>query len=816
LRKEKPYFKVLLVFTLLVGFSTMGVAPQSSGPQHELQAIPRGLSDVSSQSFSSRHSLNDECLSSHSKLSSPSTFPLPASATPLIWNQTYGDTGTDRGDAIVECSSGGFAIAGYSYGGASQDDFLLVRTDADGNHLWNQTYDTGGGDWAYGLAECDDGGFAIAGSTDSGPGSSNVWLVRTDASGNPLWNYTYGASNDDGCYSLIQCASGGFALVGTTNSYGVGPNSVWMVRVTSNGQHLWNQSYGDASNWYSGYDVVECANNDFAINGLTDLNGGDMILMRIDAGGTQLWNQCYGGALGEWGRSLVECTGGGFALTGFTESYGAGNEDLWIVRTAADGSLIWNQTYGYAGQDIGRSIVECSGGGFAAAGFGGDGWLVRTDANGNHLWNQSYGGSGTEEGRAVIKCSDGGFAVAGRTTSYGAGGYDLWLVRIHRLGWQETPTDYELELGTNLRYDLNATSSVGINSWWLNTTLFDIDPAGVITNQVQLMVKDYGVAVGVNDQNGDFRVVVFTVQVQDTAAPNWITAPVNQVLEYGTALNYQIPVMDLSGVDHWTLNDTSNFSLSTTYYQGWGSTAQITSTGTLSLGNYGLNVTVYDNYDNGRFAAFTIIVQDTTPPTWITAPTDQVIELGTAFSYDLDATDALGLQQWSINDTTHFTIDAAGVITSLDALPVATYGLRVQITDTSNNPLIGIFSVKVQDTTPPAWVILPSDQSIPFGQALAYQVEANDLSGIAQWTISDTAHFFIDATGLITSVGTLEVGSYDLNVTAIDPYGNAISRLFTVTVESLPPVNPVIVLLGLVIAVILVVAVIVVIRRRMK
>ncbi|MFX1475880.1 MAG: cadherin repeat domain-containing protein, partial [Promethearchaeota archaeon] len=304
------------------------------------------------------------------------------------------------------------------------------------------------------------------------------------------------------------------------------------------------------------------------------------------------------------------------------------------------------------------------------------------------------------------------------------------------------------------------------------------------------------------------------VQVQDTTPPDWITKPVNQVLEYGTALNYQIPVMDLSGVDHWTLNDTSHFSLSTTYYQGWGSTAQITSTGTLSLGNYGLNLTVYDNYDNGRFVTFTVIVQDTTPPTWITAPTNQVIELGSAFSYDLDATDTVGLQQWSINDTTRFAIDADGVITSLDPLPVATYGLRVQITDTSNNPLIGTFSVKVQDTTPPAWVILPSDQSLAYGQALEYQVEAYDLSGIAQWTISDTAHFAIDATGLITSVGLLQVDSYDLNVTATDPYGNAISRLFTVTVESPPPIDPMILLLGVVIAIILVVAVIVVIRRR--
>ncbi len=150
---------------------------------------------------------------------------------------------------------------------------------------------------------------------------------------------------------------------------------------------------------------------------------------------SEMWSQTYGGPGGEYAEAMVQTSDGGYALAGYTDSFGAGGSDFWLVKTDSFGNMEWNQTYGGASFDHAYSLVETSGGGFALAGYTGsfgaeyaNFWLVKTDMYGNVEWNRTYGGARWDSVSSLVEASDGGYALLGFTDSFGAGGSDFWLV----------------------------------------------------------------------------------------------------------------------------------------------------------------------------------------------------------------------------------------------------------------------------------------------------------------------------------------------------------------------------------------------------
>lgn len=334
-----------------------------------------------------------------------------------LWTKTYGTVGRDEGVSIIPVSGGGFLMCGLTAPGVGTGrDAWLVRVDANGNQLWNQTYGRTTEHWETGadVIAVSGGGFAFCGGHARDvlplPGTWDAWLVRVDANGNHLWNHTYGELEYLQVFSLVEVSSGGFAIAGYTDHNSAGLFDMWLLRVDANGNHLWNQTYGGIAN--------------------------------------------------DWGLDLVEVSGGGFALAGFTSSLGAGLQDMWLVRTDANGNHLWNTTYGGTGNDGANFLVELSGGGFALTGYTGsnslgpsDGWLVRVDATGNHLWNQTYGGTAVEELDDVKELSGGNFIITGNTSSFGAGLFDLWLLRTDSSGtllWNRTYGGTENDFGVTV------------------------------------------------------------------------------------------------------------------------------------------------------------------------------------------------------------------------------------------------------------------------------------------------------------------------------------------------------------------------------
>jgi len=366
------------------------------------------------------------------------------------WTKTYGGTGRDLANALVQTTDGGYALAGQTDSfGAGNSDFWLVKTDASGTMQWNKTYGGTGTDIASSLVQTNDGGYALAGWTNStGDGSNAAWLVKTDAAGNMMWNKTYGG----GAPAMVQTSDGGYALVSGTQSFGAGGYDTWLVKTDASGNVLWNKTYGGTS-WDVAAVLAETSDGGYALAGWTNSTGDGSNaawLVKTDANGTMQWNKTYGGTGDDDVRDFVQTGDGGYALAGVTTSFGAGSADFWLVKTDANGTMQWNKTYGGTSWDVVSALAETNDGGYALAGYTGsygagnaDFWLVKTDANGTMQWNKTYGGTNGDWASALVHTTDGGYALGGSTQSFGAGGYDFWLVKTEAdgtvQGWSPDP-----------------------------------------------------------------------------------------------------------------------------------------------------------------------------------------------------------------------------------------------------------------------------------------------------------------------------------------------------------------------------------------
>ena len=359
-------------------------------------------------------------------------------ASSAIWSQTYGGTNNDLAFSIVETSDGGYALAGVTDSYGASHDFWLVKTDANGHVEWNQTYGAANmvsANDGVTVVETFDGGFALAGGTR---------LVKTDAYGYMEWNRTYGEEKIARIHSLVQTSDGGYAFTG---AIGDPTNDIfdfiveyedWFVKTGAYGNMEWNRTYGE-ENRDGAKSLVVTSDGGYAIattTGSFDAGNGDFWLVKTDANGNMEWNQAYGGASTEVAKSLIQINEEGFALVGSTNSFGVGREDFWLVKTDMNGNMEWNRTYGGTEGDVALSLVLTSNGGFAIAGytysFGvgkTDFLLVKTDAHGNMDWNQTHGGAGYDYLSSMVETSDGGYALVGYTGSFGAGAYDFWLVK---------------------------------------------------------------------------------------------------------------------------------------------------------------------------------------------------------------------------------------------------------------------------------------------------------------------------------------------------------------------------------------------------
>lgn len=368
-----------------------------------------------------------------------------AAAQPVdsLWSRTFGSSCDEWAWSVRQTADGGYVLLGDSNlfaPEATPCHFWLVKTDTNGDEEWSRNY--GGRDFEYAssVRQTTDGGYILAGLTYSySVGSGNAWLVKVTASGDSVWSRVYSGYASDAS-SVEQTTDGGYVFSGTTRLSENSSTESYLVKTDATGNAQWTRTFG-GSYAEEGYSVVQTTDGGYILAGYTNsfgAGGSDFYLVKTDANGDSLWTRTFGGSYSDFAFSVQQTTDGGYIIAGDWNYWGEGGDTcrIYLVKTDASGDTEWARTFGHGVGNFAYSVQQTTDGGYIVAGWtwpvgsnGYDFYLMKTDVTGNELWTRTFGGWADDRAYSVEQTTDGGYILAGFTTSFGAGGKDFWLVK---------------------------------------------------------------------------------------------------------------------------------------------------------------------------------------------------------------------------------------------------------------------------------------------------------------------------------------------------------------------------------------------------
>jgi len=258
------------------------------------------------------------------------------------------------------------------------------------------------------------------------------------------WQKTLGGDEADGAFAVCRDAQGNYACVGYTASEGSGKTDVFVAKIDQAGNTIWTKSFG-TSQRDCGNDICATQDGGFIITGFTVSTQSiskDLLLLKISGDGIEEWRTTFGGTADDEGKSIIETGDGGFIVSGCTASLGAGEFDVYIIKTDSLGNESWSKTYGGSESEWGNDIVEQEFGGYYIAGASGsygsgnrDFYLVSIDENGIEEWNTTYGTANSYEwGSACTATSDGGVIIIGQGDIHNVDLFQIYVVKADSNG----------------------------------------------------------------------------------------------------------------------------------------------------------------------------------------------------------------------------------------------------------------------------------------------------------------------------------------------------------------------------------------------
>lgn len=366
------------------------------------------------------------------------------------WAATYGGANMDRAYSIQETRDGGYIVAGWTDSFVAVDkikgrdrDVWILKLKPDGAVEWQKTYSGANDDEANSIQQTRDGGYIVAACTLSF-GDGDLWVLKLKADGTIDWQKAYWGEYPKVVESVQQTRDGGYIVAGKIVFFAPKPSDVWLLKLRADGTVEWEKTYG-GEKWDEAKSIQETRDGGYVVAGSTSSFGAedsDVWVLKLRSDGTIEWQKGYGGANGDGAESIHQTGDGGYIVVGKTQSFGTegrGGEiwDFWVLKLRPDGAIEWQKTYGGKGWDWARCIQETRNGGYIVAGstasFGAgdfDLWVLKLRADGAVEWQKTYGGVKEDHAHAILETSDGGYIVAGETWSFGAGEGDIWVLKL--------------------------------------------------------------------------------------------------------------------------------------------------------------------------------------------------------------------------------------------------------------------------------------------------------------------------------------------------------------------------------------------------
>lgn len=405
--------------------------------------------------------------------------------TGVAWQKSFGGSKDDYGRNAVMTHDGDYMMAGMVFssdgdisGHKGSADGWLVKMDKHGNKFWSRAYGGKWDDYFTSIITTTDGGYALAGYSNSSDGdvpankgAYDYWILRLNAAGNLIWKRSFGGNYEDKAHSITATTDGGFAVVGSSESQdgdvtgNHGRKDLWLLKINGNGDKEWEKSLGGS--WDDvGYSVLSLPGGDIMVGGYTDSEDGDITknqgfydiwLARISNNGSVRWKKTLGGSGSESITAMANTADGGIITTGFTQSNNGdfagsgryGRNDGMVMKLDQHGNKIWHKTVGGSMDESLVAVIATSNGGYAVAGYSdskdgnlslnrglADLWVLELNSSGNIIWSKTMGGSHNDLGTFLLSTADNYFLTGGWSVSQDGdithphGASDFWMVKF--------------------------------------------------------------------------------------------------------------------------------------------------------------------------------------------------------------------------------------------------------------------------------------------------------------------------------------------------------------------------------------------------
>jgi hypothetical protein len=669
------------------------------------------------------------------------------------WQRTIGlNDRNETGQSIQITSDGGYIIAAVAYSSQTGADIYLIKIDSSGQQQWSRIIGGNGDDWVNSVQQTTDSGYILGGyTTSSGAGGKDFFLVKTNASGNVQWNATFGGSNDDVAYSVQQTTDGGYILGGYTSSFGSGFTDMYLVKTNS-------------------------------------------------SGGLQ-WEKTIGGANYDWCFSLQQTTDGGYILAGGTGYYLYRIGGVYLVKTDPSGNVIWSRTFrNPAYSEYATSVQQTTDGGYILAGYSnpyslnGDIYLIKIDSSGQQQWSRIIGGNGDDTANSVMQTTDGGFLITGSTTSYGAGGTDVFLVETNSSGFTTATQTFggpENDWGNDAKQNsdgsciiVGTTESFSSGPtpqdvYLIKTNAFiDVTPPAItlLAPQSGLIINEQRPTIGASYSDQSSGINVTSVQV--TIDSLVVTAIAN----ISTSEFSYVPPSNLSEGSHSVFLSVSDYAGNTATSR-WNFTIDITKPVISSL------IPISGSYTSN------------TRPTISTSYSDQWGINLSSVQMTLDSLDV----------TSQAIISPSGILLVPSSLSDGAHAIILSIVDNAGNSAISNWSFMV-DSTPPSVMIYSPINSTTLNVLGSTQVQiqasCSDNIGL-NFSLFKLIIDGVDVTSqaAVTTTGihytaTFDAGNHIVTFSISDNAGNVATSSVSFSIVNLVPYIILIVVVAIILAVI--------------